>query len=58
MSATHLRQDGRLEVADTEQANRQFGCTRDGWCILVDGHRGDCNEDRDVWPGPGVEYDE
>lgn len=56
MSATHRRSDGRLEVADTAEANNQYGCVRDGWCILADGHTGECNEDRELWPGPGIEY--
>lgn len=56
MALTRLRADGRLEVADTEAANTAYGCKKDNWCILADGHAGDCNEDRDMWAGPGKEY--
>lgn len=41
------REDGREEVADTRDANARFGCTRDSWCILRDGHDGSCNDQRD-----------
>lgn len=44
----HRRTDGRLEVADTGRANDSHGCQ------IV--HSGDCDEDRKLWPGPGVEY--
>lgn len=53
---TRLRSDGRLEVADTGEANDLFGCTRDGWCILTNGHEGDCDEDRELWLGPNTAY--
>jgi hypothetical protein len=56
MSLMHRRTDGRLEVADTFDANQRYGCQKDGWCILTNGHNGDCNEDREVWPGPDCEY--
>lgn len=56
MSALHRRTDGRLEVADTLQSNAAYGCSRDHWCILADGHDGDCDQDRELWPGPGAEY--
>lgn len=57
MSTTHLRTDGRAEVADTENANRDHGCTRDEWCILKNDHPGGCCDDRELWPGPDTEYD-
>lgn len=50
------RTDGRLEVADERGANEAYGCRLDDWCILVDGHDGDCNEDREHWEGPDVLY--
>ena len=52
----HRRTDGRLEVADTGPANDSHGCQLDDWCILANGHSGDCDEDRELWPGPGVEF--
>lgn len=42
-----LRRDGRLQVADTKNADQLYGCTLDHWCILRDGHAGNCNEDRE-----------
>jgi hypothetical protein len=42
-----LRTDGRLEVAPTDQADNDHGCTRDDWCILANDHRGDCCDDRE-----------
>lgn len=56
MTATHRRSDGFEEVADTFDANQRYGCTRDNWCILTNGHAGDCNEERELWPGPDMEY--
>ncbi|EPD84062.1 MULTISPECIES: hypothetical protein [Microbacterium] len=50
------RADGRLEVADERGANEAYGCSIDDWCVLVDGHDGDCNEDREHWEGPDVLY--
>jgi len=46
----HLSQrpDGRYEVDDSARGNAAFGCQRDGWCILRDGHEGECNEQREV----------
>jgi hypothetical protein len=58
MALTRLRSDGRREVADTGEANEAHGCPIDSWCILAAGHDGDCCEDREVWPGPDVEYEE
>jgi hypothetical protein len=52
-SDTRLRSDGRREVADTEQANELYGCTQEDWCILTNGHHGECWEDREVWAGLG-----
>lgn len=48
-TGTRRRSDGRLEVADNEKSNDLYGCKRDDWCILADGHQGDCNDDREVW---------
>jgi hypothetical protein len=56
MAMVHRRTDGRLEVADTGPANDRYGCQVDDWCILANGHDGDCNEDREAWPGPDIEY--
>lgn len=50
------RSDCRLEVVDAEDANLAYGCRLDDWCILADGHDGDCNEDREHWEGPDVLY--
>lgn len=47
MSLTAYRRDGREEVADTGMANLLYGCEADGWCILRNGHAGDCCEDRE-----------
>lgn len=57
MSLVHRRTDGRLEVADTGPANDRYGCKIDDWCILTDGHQGDCDEDRELWLGPDTEYE-
>ena len=46
---TRQRTDGRYEVADTRPANERYGCKLDDWCILANGHEGDCNDDREVW---------
>lgn len=51
-----LRTDGRYEVADTREGNEGFGCNRDDWCVLIDGHVGECEEDREVWAGPDQPY--
>jgi hypothetical protein len=56
MSMVRRRADGRLEVADTAEANERHGCPIDDWCILAAGHDGDCHEDREMWDGAGVEY--
>lgn len=42
------RSDGREEVADTLDADRRYGCKRDAWCVLRDGHSGSCDADREV----------
>jgi hypothetical protein len=47
---TRLRTDGRVECADTFEGGN-VGCLVSGWCILRDGHSGDCEEFREVWPG-------
>lgn len=47
---TRLRADGRIECADTFEGGN-VGCLVSGWCILRDGHSGDCEEDRGIWPG-------
>ena len=52
---THLRQDGRWEVADHGAASHLY-CPLDDWCILEVGHPGLCNEDREAWFGPDVLY--
>lgn len=52
-----LRADGRYEVADRGDADAAHGCTRDDWCILADGHSGDCADgSRESWPGPDTPY--
>lgn len=56
MALTRIRSDGRHEVADTTEANEMFGCPLDFDCILVSGHSGDCDYDREVWVGAGVPY--
>lgn len=56
MSTLRKRSDGRYEVADSFEADAAHGCERDHWCILSDGHEGNCNEDREVWVGADVEY--
>ena len=47
-----LRSDGRYEVADHEDANREHGCRVDDWCILANGHYGGGESERELWPGP------
>jgi hypothetical protein len=58
MSATRLRSDGRLEVADSAEANRLHGCTVDSECILTDAHPGPCSHDREVDSGADQDYEE
>lgn len=43
------RSDGRIEVADTEDARAAFECQRDEdlLCVLRDGHDGDCTRTRE-----------
>lgn len=55
-SPTRLRTDGRHEVADHAAADKAHGCQHDDWCILADGHTGDCCEDREVCAGPDALY--
>lgn len=56
LGMTRKRSDGRLEVADHAEADDTYGCQRDSWCILADGHEGDCCDDREVWAGPDELY--
>lgn len=56
ISHTRLRSDGRMEVADTEEGNDLYGCKQDHWCILANGHDGECNEDRELSVGPNIPY--
>ena len=52
---THLRDDGRREVADHPDANDLY-CPIDEWCILDADHHGECNGDRQMWMGAGKLY--
>lgn len=52
---THLRDDGRFEVADHADAADLY-CEEDDWCILEAAHPGDCNSERDLWFGPDTLY--
>ena len=56
MSMTRLRSDGRFEVTDMREADILYGCKKDDWCILTNYHDGECNEDREIWPGLNEEY--
>ena len=52
---THLRNDGRFEVADHADASHLY-CEVDDWCILEVGHPGDCHGDREMWFGANTLY--
>ena len=41
-----LRSDGRFDMRDSALANELYGCRLDDWCVLAQGHHGDCDQNR------------
>ena len=47
LSHVFPRPDGRPEIDDTGEASLLFGCLLDNWCILTNGHPGECDDQRE-----------